>query len=158
MKTEEETPIESRALPSSVATSPTEYSKPTVPTYAKVVESTMKPLTIDGIPLRILLAEDNAGKSSSLFVVLGQQFRAARICHHFLHAGRSNSTFFFCALRPLVNQKIAVGVLRKLGYGNVDIAENGLEVIQKLDQGCLYDVILVGDISLVTFYLAFVAF
>ncbi|KAG9067745.1 hypothetical protein KI688_011332 [Linnemannia hyalina] len=95
-----------RTPPSSVATSPTELSKPTVPTYAKVVESTMRPLTIDGVPLRILLAEDNA-----------------------------------------VNQKIAVGVLRKLGYENVDVAENGLEVIQRLDEGSIYDVILM-DVSM----------
>ncbi|KAF9140236.1 hypothetical protein BG015_001744 [Linnemannia schmuckeri] len=104
--TEEDKPSESRAPPSSVATSPTELSKPTVPTYAKIVESTMKPLAIDGVPLRILLAEDN-----------------------------------------VVNQKIAVGVLKKLGYENVDIAENGLEVIQKLDQGSIYDVILM-DVSM----------
>lgn len=42
-----------------------------------------------------------------------------------------------------MNQKIAVGVLKKLGYENVDVAENGLEVIDKLDQGSVYDVILV---------------
>ena len=42
-----------------------------------------------------------------------------------------------------VNQKIAVGVLKKLGYENVDIAENGLKVIDKLDKGSVYDVILV---------------
>ncbi|KAF9143521.1 hypothetical protein BGX30_000210 [Mortierella sp. GBA39] len=104
--TEEKKPNKSKTPPSSVATSPTELSKPTVPTYAKVVESTMRPLAIDGVPLRILLAEDNA-----------------------------------------VNQKIAVGVLRKLGYENVDVAENGLEVIQKLDEGSIYDVILM-DVSM----------
>lgn len=42
-----------------------------------------------------------------------------------------------------MNQKIAVGVLKKLGYENVDVAENGLEVIHKLDEGSIYDVILV---------------
>ncbi|KAG0209331.1 hypothetical protein BGX33_005673 [Mortierella sp. NVP41] len=98
---------ESKSLPTLVTTTTTtESTKPASPTYAKVVESTMKPLTIDGAPLRILLAEDNA-----------------------------------------VNQKIAVGVLKKLGYENVDIAENGLEVIQKLDQGSVYDVILM-DVSM----------
>ncbi|KAF9918771.1 hypothetical protein BX616_005780 [Lobosporangium transversale] len=81
-------------------------SKPTgsmsmTPTYAKVVESSLKPLAIDGRPLRILLAEDN-----------------------------------------VVNQKIAVGVLKKLGYTDVDVAKNGLEVIDKLDGGSSYDVIL----------------
>ncbi|KAG9326897.1 hypothetical protein KVV02_001421 [Mortierella alpina] len=81
-------------------------SKPSSPTYAKVVESSLKPLAINGVPLRILLAEDNA-----------------------------------------VNQKIAVGVLKKLGYENVDVAENGLEVIDKLDQGSVYDVILM-DVSM----------
>ncbi|KAF9995428.1 hypothetical protein BGZ65_008933 [Modicella reniformis] len=86
--------------------SPAESSKPTIPTYAKVVESSMKPLMIDGTPLRILLAEDNA-----------------------------------------VNQKIAVGVLKKLGYENVDVAENGLEAIDKLDNGSVYDVILM-DVSM----------
>ncbi|KAF8975121.1 hypothetical protein BGZ46_009420 [Entomortierella lignicola] len=80
--------------------------KPVTPTYAKVVESAMKPLTINDIPLRILLAEDNA-----------------------------------------VNQKIAVGVLKKLGYDNVDVAENGLEVLDKLDNGLVYDVILM-DVSM----------
>ncbi|KAF9432670.1 hypothetical protein BGZ76_010493 [Entomortierella beljakovae] len=83
-----------------------EITKPASPTYAKVVESTMKPLMIDGAPLRILLAEDNS-----------------------------------------VNQKIAVGVLKKLGYDNVDVAENGLEVIDKLDHGKIYDVILM-DVSM----------
>ncbi|KAF9954860.1 hypothetical protein BGZ72_004234 [Mortierella alpina] len=83
-----------------------EPSKPSSPTYAKVVESSLKPLAINGVPLRILLAEDNA-----------------------------------------VNQKIAVGVLKKLGYENVDVAENGLEVIDKLDQGSVYDVILM-DVSM----------
>lgn len=113
----------------------------------------MKPLTIDGIPLRILLAEDNAGKNSSLLVVHRQQFQAARICNHFLQmqADLFNTTSpSTCTLRLLVNQKIAVGVLKKLGYRDVDIAENGLEVIQKLDQGSLYDVILVGAISPMT--------
>ena len=43
-----------------------------------------------------------------------------------------------------MNQKIAVGVLKKLGYDKVDVAENGLEVIDKLDCGSVYDVILVG--------------
>lgn len=43
----------------------------------------------------------------------------------------------------IVNQKIAVGVLKKLGYEDVDVAENGLEVIDKLDAGRVYDVILV---------------
>ncbi|KAF9348939.1 hypothetical protein BGX26_012702 [Mortierella sp. AD094] len=86
---------------------PVETSKPNnTPTYAKVVESNMKPLMIDGAPLRILLAEDNA-----------------------------------------VNQKIAVGVLKKLGYDIVDVAENGLEVIDKLDNGSVYDVILM-DVSM----------
>ncbi|KAF9113101.1 hypothetical protein BGX27_002211 [Mortierella sp. AM989] len=89
-----------------VETSPVEASKPLTPTYAKVVESNMKPLMIDGTPLRILLAEDNA-----------------------------------------VNQKVAVGVLKKLGYDSVDIAENGLEVIDKLDNGSIYDVILM-DVSM----------
>ncbi|KAG0313772.1 hypothetical protein BGZ99_008594 [Dissophora globulifera] len=81
-------------------------AKPAAPTYAKVVESTLKPLMIDGVPLRILLAEDNA-----------------------------------------VNQKIAVGVLKKLGYENVEVAENGLEVIDKLDMGSCYDVVLM-DVSM----------
>ncbi|KAG0014958.1 hypothetical protein BGZ80_010135 [Entomortierella chlamydospora] len=85
---------------------PVETPKPTSPTYAKVVESSMKPLMINGVPLRILLAEDNA-----------------------------------------VNQRIAVGVLKKLGYESVDVAENGLEVIDKLDNGSIYDVILM-DVSM----------
>ncbi|KAI7824716.1 hypothetical protein BC939DRAFT_140136 [Gamsiella multidivaricata] len=80
--------------------------KSSMPTYAKMVESSLKPLTINGIPLRILLAEDNA-----------------------------------------VNQTIAVGVLKKLGYENVDVAQNGLEVIDKLDNGSVYDVILM-DVSM----------
>ncbi|KAG0083420.1 hypothetical protein BGZ93_001818 [Podila epicladia] len=46
-----------------------------------------------------------------------------------------------------VNQKIAVGVLKKLGYEDVDVAENGLEVIDKLDAGRVYDVILM-DVSM----------
>lgn len=46
-----------------------------------------------------------------------------------------------------VNQKIAVGVLKKLGYEDVDVAENGLEVIDKLDAGRVYDVILVTLIA-----------
>ncbi|KAG0198877.1 hypothetical protein BGX28_007729 [Mortierella sp. GBA30] len=87
-------------------TASAEPSKPSSPSYAKVVESSLRPLTINGAPLRILLAEDNA-----------------------------------------VNQKIAVGVLKKLGYENVDVAENGLEVIDKLDQGSIYDVILM-DVSM----------
>ncbi|KAF9899551.1 hypothetical protein EC991_008626 [Linnemannia zychae] len=103
---EEEKLSENKQSSKPNSTSSSETSKPTVPTYAKVVESTIKPLTIDGAPLRILLAEDNA-----------------------------------------VNQKIAVGVLKKLGYENVDVAENGLEVIQKLDQGSIYDVILM-DVSM----------
>lgn len=44
-----------------------------------------------------------------------------------------------------MNQKIAVGVLKKLGYDTVDVAENGLEVIDRLDRGSVYDVILVSD-------------
>ncbi|KAF9131019.1 hypothetical protein BGW39_002381 [Mortierella sp. 14UC] len=103
---EEENLSENKASAKSNSVSPSEASKPTVPTYAKVVESTIKPLTIEGTPLRILLAEDNA-----------------------------------------VNQTIAVGVLKKLGYENVDVAQNGLEVIQKLDQGSIYDVILM-DVSM----------
>ncbi|KAK3847953.1 MAG: hypothetical protein J3R72DRAFT_139060 [Linnemannia gamsii] len=106
--TEEEEKLSESSMPSAKCNSTphSEGSKPTVPTYAKVVESTLRPLTIDGAPLRILLAEDNS-----------------------------------------VNQKIAVGVLKKLGYENVDIAENGLQVIQKLDQGSIYDVILM-DVSM----------
>ncbi|KAI8595783.1 hypothetical protein EDD21DRAFT_312948 [Dissophora ornata] len=91
-----------KTTPPSIPTKTSETSKPLTPTYAKVVESSLKPLTINGVPLRILLAEDNS-----------------------------------------VNQKIAVGVLKKLGYENVDVAENGLEVIDKLDKGSVYDVILV---------------
>jgi hypothetical protein len=33
-----------------------------MPSYAKVVESSLKPLMINDTPLRILLAEDNQGK------------------------------------------------------------------------------------------------
>ncbi|KAF9371802.1 hypothetical protein CPB97_001714 [Podila verticillata] len=87
-------------------TSAPESPKTSTPTYAKIVESAPKPLSIDGAPLRILLAEDNN-----------------------------------------VNQKIAVGVLKKLGYEDVDVAENGLEVIDKLDAGRVYDVILM-DVSM----------
>ncbi|KAF9920721.1 hypothetical protein FBU30_009358 [Linnemannia zychae] len=102
-----EKPDESSIVPSlNASLTNSESPKSVVPTYAKIVESTMKPLTINGAPLRILLAEDNA-----------------------------------------VNQKIAVGVLKKLGYESVDIAENGLEVIQKLEQGSIYDVILM-DVSM----------
>ncbi|KAG0260276.1 hypothetical protein DFQ27_003633 [Actinomortierella ambigua] len=75
-------------------------------TYAKVVESSIKPVSINGTPLRILLAEDNP-----------------------------------------VNQKVALGVLRKLGYSNVDVAQNGLEVISNLDLGHVYDLILM-DVSM----------
>lgn len=53
-------------------------------------------------------------------------------------------TFFFIFRRYIVNQKIAVGVLKKLGYDKVDVAENGLEVIDSLDRGSVYDVILVS--------------
>ncbi|KAF8923959.1 hypothetical protein BGZ58_002339, partial [Dissophora ornata] len=95
-----------KTTPPSIPTKTSETSKPLTPTYAKVVESSLKPLTINGVPLRILLAEDNS-----------------------------------------VNQKIAVGVLKKLGYENVDVAENGLEVIDKLDKGSVYDVILM-DVSM----------
>ncbi|KAF9188215.1 hypothetical protein BGZ51_000742 [Haplosporangium sp. Z 767] len=99
------------SAPNKVSTTPTAAttagsSKPNSPTYAKVVESSLKPLMINDVPLRILLAEDNA-----------------------------------------VNQKIAVGVLKKLGYTDVDVAENGLEVIDKLDNGSIYDVILM-DVSM----------
>ncbi|KAF9948765.1 hypothetical protein BGZ70_002058 [Mortierella alpina] len=98
--------ISTGALTPTTSASLADPSKPSSPTYAKVVESSLKPLAINGVPLRILLAEDNA-----------------------------------------VNQKIAVGVLKKLGYENVDVAENGLEVIDKLDQGSVYDVILM-DVSM----------
>ncbi|KAF9575500.1 hypothetical protein EC968_002761 [Mortierella alpina] len=98
--------ISTGALTPTTTSASADPSKPSSPTYAKVVESSLKPLAINGVPLRILLAEDNA-----------------------------------------VNQKIAVGVLKKLGYENVDVAENGLEVIDKLDQGSVYDVILM-DVSM----------
>ncbi|KAG0264417.1 hypothetical protein BG011_006893 [Mortierella polycephala] len=99
------------SAPNKISTTPTaaatkKSSKPGSPTYAKVVESSLKPLMINDVPLRILLAEDN-----------------------------------------VVNQKVAVGVLKKLGYEDVDVAENGLEVIDKLDNGSVYDVILM-DVSM----------
>lgn len=64
----------------------------------------------------------------------------------------SNDTVFFSyafllIFVHIVNQKIAVGVLKKLGYEDVDVAENGLEVIDKLDAGRVYDVILVTLIT-----------
>ncbi|KAF9578837.1 hypothetical protein BGW38_005170, partial [Lunasporangiospora selenospora] len=71
------------------------------PTYAKIVESRLQPLMIDGHPLRILLAEDNP-----------------------------------------INQTIATGVLRKLGYEDIEVAENGQEVVDKLEEGHEFDVIL----------------
>ncbi|KAF9580176.1 hypothetical protein BGW38_003286 [Lunasporangiospora selenospora] len=46
-----------------------------------------------------------------------------------------------------VNQKVAVGVLKKLGYENVEVVDNGLRVIEKLDRGAVYDVILM-DVSM----------
>ncbi|KAF8930588.1 hypothetical protein BGZ52_000931 [Haplosporangium bisporale] len=101
-----EEPKEEIALSPIKPTSAPESPKTSTPTYAKIVESAPKPLSIDGAPLRILLAEDNN-----------------------------------------VNQKIAVGVLKKLGYEDVDVAENGLEVIDKLDAGRVYDVILM-DVSM----------
>jgi cytoskeletal protein RodZ len=52
---------ENKALAKSNPSSPLGALKPAAPTYAKVVESSIKPLTIDGTPLRILLAEDNSG-------------------------------------------------------------------------------------------------
>ncbi|KAG0232473.1 hypothetical protein BGW41_001867 [Actinomortierella wolfii] len=96
--------------PPGSATTPTTSTSPNsfqnTRTYAKVVESNPKPITIDGVPLRILLAEDNP-----------------------------------------VNQKVALGALRKLGYFKVDVAQNGLEVISKLDLGHVYDLILM-DVSM----------
>jgi CheY-like chemotaxis protein len=41
----------------------------------------------------------------------------------------------------LVNQKLAVRVLNKLGYKKIDIAQNGLEAIEKISQQ-FYEIIL----------------
>ena len=52
-------PVETLVTPPSSSSS---SGKPTMPSYAKVVESTLRPLMINDVPLRILLAEDNQGK------------------------------------------------------------------------------------------------
>jgi CheY-like chemotaxis protein len=41
----------------------------------------------------------------------------------------------------LVNQKLAVRVLNKLGYKKIDIAQNGLEAVEKISQQS-YEIIL----------------
>lgn len=50
-------------------------------------------------------------------------------------------------------------MLKKLGYEDVDVAQNGLEVIDKLESGIVYDVILVqsftGPSILVSFSVSF---
>ncbi|KAG0249680.1 hypothetical protein DFQ27_009850, partial [Actinomortierella ambigua] len=81
-------------------------SVPLLQNTCNYIDSSITPLTINGKPVRILLAESNS-----------------------------------------VNQAVVLAILRRLGYHNVDVAHNGLEVISKLDLGHVYDLILM-DVSM----------
>lgn len=77
-------------------------------------------------PLRILLAEDNICKSLPP-------------CFVYLHVLIIILSFFFY----IVNQKIAISILKRLGYIDVAIANNGKEVLS-LMKTSVFDVIFVS--------------